>query len=258
MSETRILIATPCYGGLVTDYYLMSLLNLTRLLDARAIPFDFRTVSSSLITLARNNFASAVLQDPGFSHLLFIDADLGFDPNALLRYLAFDKDVACGVYPLKRLDTATLRASTAANDAVAEAASYLYSSTISFRADNQPVDGFLRAEYGATGFMLINRRVFEKMAQAYPDLRYRSDHAVAAAHAAEPATALEHRYAFFDTMISDGQSLPEDYSFCKRWRAIGGEIWIDLESRFSHVGAHVFRGDLPAMIGEAGRLGRLG
>jgi hypothetical protein len=236
---------------------LMSLLNLSRLLDARAIPFDFRTVSNSLVTLARNNFASDVLCDSGFSHLLFIDADLGFDPKALLRYLAFDKDVVCGVYPLKRLDTAALRGSTAASDAVAEAASYLYSSTISFRADNQPQDGFLRAEYGATGFMLINRRVIETMAQAYPALRYQSDHAVAAVHAVEPATARDFRYAFFDTMIADGQSLPEDYSFCKRWRALGGEIWIDLESRFSHVGTHVFRGDLPAAINEAGRLGRL-
>jgi hypothetical protein len=105
--------------------------------------------------------------------------------------------------------------------------------------------------------MLINRRVIETMAQAYPALRYQSDHAVAAVHAVEPAMARDFRYAFFDTMIADGQSLPEDYSFCKRWRALGGEIWIDLESRFSHVGTHVFRGDLPAAISEAGRLGRL-
>jgi hypothetical protein len=234
----------------------MSLLNLTRLLDARAIRFDFRTVSNSLITLARNDFASDVLRDVRFSHLLFIDADIGFDPNALLRYLAFDKDIVCGVYPLKRLDTAALRGSNAATDVVAEAASYLYSSTISLRDDNQPQDGFLRAEYGATGFMLINRGVFERMSQAYPELPYRSDHAVAAVHAAAPAMPREFRYAFFDTMISDGESLPEDYSFCKRWRTLGGEIWIDLESRFSHVGTHVFR-DLPAMIGETGRLGRL-
>jgi hypothetical protein len=257
MTETKILIATPCYGGLVTDHYLMSMLNLTRLLDAHAIPFDFRTASNSLISLARNNFASDVLHETGFSHLLFIDADLGFDPNALIRYLEFDKDIVCGVYPLKRLDTAALRGSTAANDAVAEAASYLYSSTISFRADNQPQNGFLRAEYGATGFMLINRRVLEKMAQAYPELRYRSDHTVAAAHSMQSASESNFRYAFFDTMIADGQSLPEDYSFCKRWRALGGEIWIDLESRFSHVGTHVYRGNLPALISEAGRLGRL-
>src|SRR4051812_19176223 len=132
MTETKILIATPCYGGLVTDYYLMSVLSLIRVLDSRSIAFDFRTVSNSLITLARNNFASDVLHDSSVSHLLFIDANHGFDPSAVLRYLAFDKDIVCGVYPLKRLDTAALRSSTAPTDAVAEAASYLYSSTISF------------------------------------------------------------------------------------------------------------------------------
>jgi hypothetical protein len=252
MTETKILIATPCYGGLVTDYYLMSVLNLIRLLDAKAIAFDFRTVSNSLITLARNNFASDVLHDATISHLLFIDADLGFDPNAVLRYLAFDKDVVCGVYPLKRLDTAALRASTAASDAVAEAASYLYSSTISFRDDNQPLDGFLRAEYGATGFMLIGRAVLERLAEAHPELRYGSDHSVWSGGVDKTA-----RYAFFDTMIADGQYLPEDYSFCKRWRGIGGEIWIDLASRFSHVGSYVYRGDLAVMLSEAQRQGRL-
>ena len=51
-------------------------------------------------------------------------------------------------------------------------------------------------------------------------------------------------WAFFDTMIADGQYLPEDYSFCRRWRQIGGEIWIDLQSRFDHVGSYVYRGDL--------------
>jgi hypothetical protein len=248
----KILIATPCYGGLVTDHFLISLLGLTRLLDKNAIEFDFRTISDSLITRARNTMASALLHDRSFTHLLFIDADLGFDPAALLRYLAFGKEVVCGVYPLKRLNIAEIRASSAAGDAVAEAASYLYSSTISLRDDNLPEDGFLRAEYAATGFMLIARGVLERMAEAYPTLRFGGDHAVSGA-----ATA-DIRYAFFDTMIVDGASLPEDYSFCRRWRDIGGEIWIDLTSRFSHVGGYVYRGDLGAALGEAQRLGRFG
>jgi hypothetical protein len=248
----KILIATPCYGGLVTDHFLISLLGLTRLLDKNAIEFDFRTISDSLITRARNTMASELLHDRSFTHLLFIDADLGFDPAALLRYLAFGKEVVCGVYPLKRLNIAEIRASSATGDAVAEAASYLYSSTISLRDDNLPEDGFLRAEYAATGFMLIARGVLERMAEAYPTLRFGGDHAVSGA-----ATA-DTRYAFFDTMIVDGASLPEDYSFCRRWRDIGGEIWIDLTSRFSHVGGYVYRGDLGAALGEAQRLGRFG
>jgi hypothetical protein len=247
----KILIATPCYGGLVTDHFLISMLGLTRVLDREGIAFDFRTISDSLISRARNNMASEFLHDESLTHLFFIDADLGFDPTALLRYLAFGKELVCGVYPLKRLDVAGIRASTAPTDAVAEAASYLYSSTISLRDDNLPVDGFLKAEYGATGFMLIRRSLLERMAESYPALRYGGDHAVSGARA-------NLRYAFFDTMIADGESLPEDYSFCRRWRDIGGEIWIDLASRFSHVGSYVYRGDLGAALGEAQRLGRFG
>jgi len=251
MTQARkILIATPCYGGLVTDYFLISLLRLTSLLYANKVEFDFRTISDSLITRARNNMAGEFMRDPSFTHLLFIDADLGFDPGALLRFLAFGKDVTCGVYPLKRLDIAAIRASSAEADAVAEASSYLYSSSISVSDDNRPEDGFLRAEFGATGFMLITRRVFERLQAAHPELRYGGDHAVSSSGA-------DLRYAYFDTMIADGAYLPEDYSFCKRWRDIGGEIWIDLTSRFSHVGTYVYRGDLGIAIDEAQRQGRI-
>jgi hypothetical protein len=242
-----ILIATPCYGGLVTNHYLMSILGMTRLMSERRIGYDVRTLSDSLITRARNTIASDFLEQTQFSHLFFIDADLGFDPAAVLRYLAFGKELVCGVYPLKRLDIGAIRASDA-GDAVAEAASYIYSSPISAHDGNQPENGFLRTEYAATGFMLIQRSALERMAGAYPELRYRSDRIVSASSAGT-------RYAFFDTMIADGESLPEDYSFCKRWRALGGEIWIDLESRFSHVGNYVFKGDLALAIGEACRLG---
>jgi hypothetical protein len=242
-----ILIATPCYGGLVTNHYLMSVLGMTRLLTEQHIAYDLRTLSDSLITRARNTIASDFLEQTQFSHLFFIDADLGFDPGAVLRYLDFGKELVCGVYPLKRLDIASIRASDA-GDAVAEAASYLYSSPISVHEGNLPENGFLRTDYAATGFMLIHRSALERMAEAYPELRYRGDRIVSAGSAAT-------RYAFFDTMIADGESLPEDYSFCKRWRAVGGEIWIDLESRFSHVGTHVFRGDLGLALGEACRRG---
>lgn len=252
MTQPNIMIATPCYGGLVTNYFLMSLLNLTRTLTARGVAYDFRTISDSLITRARNQIANEFLNEAQFTHLFFIDADLGFEAEPLLRFLAFDKDVTCGVYPLKRLNVAALRASTAAYDTVAEAASLTYSSSISISEDNRPDQGFLRAEYGATGFMLIRRQVFERMAAAHPELRYGGDHAMRKGEAEAPA-----KFAFFDTMIADGEYLPEDYSFCKRWRAIGGEIWIDLASRFSHVGSHVFAGDLALAITEAQRLGQI-
>ncbi len=254
MSEARkILIATPCFGGLVTNHYLMSLLGMTRLLAGEGIQYDVTTVTDSLVSRARNHIASAFLREASFTHLFFIDADLGFDPAAILRYLAFEKDLVCGVYPLKRLDIAALRAVPEVADPVAEAASYVYSSSISIHDGNRPEQGFLRADYAATGFMLIARRVVERMAAAYHELRYGGDHSLWSGSARKEAG-----YAFFDTMIADGESLPEDYSFCKRWRAIGGEIWIDLDSRLSHVGSYVYKGDLGLALNEAKRQGRFG
>jgi hypothetical protein len=246
----KILIATPCYGGLVTNYYLMSLLAMTRVLGENGIAYDVRTVTDSLISRARNHIASQFLHDESFTHLFFIDADLGFDASAILRYLSFGKDVVCGVYPLKRLDVAALRATPEVTDAVAEAASYKYSSTLSFHDGNTPVDGFLRVEYAATGFMFIAKAVLETMATSYPQLRYGGDHSLWSG-----TRQRDSFYAFFDTMIADGQSLPEDYSFCRRWRDIGGEIWVDLRSRFSHVGTHVYNGDLAIVLAEAKRRG---
>ncbi len=247
MENVKLLIATPCYGGLMTSHFVMSLLNLTQMLGGQAVDYEFRTITDSLITRARNHIANECLADPEFSHLLFIDADLGFDAAAIPRYLAFDKDVVCGVYPLKRLDIAALRAYPGDADATAEAASYIYSSTVSIGPGNQPENGFVRADFAATGFMLVRRAVLERMAAAYPGLRYGGD------HAARRAAVPQARFAFFDTMIADGEYLPEDYSFCKRWRDIGGEIWIDIASRFAHVGSYVYNGDLLAALGAAQR-----
>ena len=247
----KIMIATPCYGGLVTNHYLMSLLGMVRVLAANDIAYDVTTVTDSLISRARNHVASAFLHDASFSHLLFVDADLGFEGGAVLRYLDFGKDVVCGVYPLKRLDIAALRAAPERPDAIAEAASHLYSSTISIHDENRPENGFLRAEFAATGFMLISRGVIEKMAAAYPQLRYGGDHSIWGEAQRSGAA-----YAFFDPLVDGGRSLPEDYSFCKRWRDIGGEIWIDLDSRFSHVGNYVYKGDLGVALAEAKRQGR--
>jgi hypothetical protein len=246
--KPNLLIATPCYGGLVTNHYLMSMLNLSQVLRERNLAYDFRTISDSLITRARNHIANAFLREAQFTHLFFIDADLGFEAEALLRLVGFDKDLVAGAYPLKRLDLPALRASTAPSDAIAEASSYTYSSTIKINESNLPEQGFLRVDYAATGFMLIHRRVFEGIATAYPGLRYGGDHAMRRGEGEAPANV-----AFFDTMIADGEYLPEDYSFCRRWRDIGGEIWIDLDSRFSHVGSHVYAGDLGAAIREAHR-----
>jgi hypothetical protein len=83
------------------------------------------------------------------------------------------------------------------------------------------------------------------MCAAYPDLRYRTVH-----RPDDPRTAAQHRYALFDCMIEpeSGAYLSEDFTFCRRWTALGGEIWVDGESRLTHTGTIPFQGNLSAKI----------
>jgi hypothetical protein len=99
-------------------------------------------------------------------------------------------------------------------------------------------DGFVTGTYAGTGFMLIKREVLIRMMAAYPQLRYVASHV-----AARPSQS-PHQYALFDCMIEPetGVYLSEDYTFCRRWRDLGGEIWLDTQGSLIHVGQHEFSG----------------
>jgi hypothetical protein len=239
-----ILIGTPCYNGLVTAEYLTSMLGLQREFARRGIGFSLETTTTvSLIPVARNFIVSRMLESDAFSHLLFIDADLSFDPAQVLRFLEADKDIVAGIYPVKHLDLEAVRRLPPGGKAES---TFHYAVTLC--AGEQPTPaGFIRAEYAATGFMLIRRQVLQQMAERYPELKY--DHMFA-----HQGTALQpknnHLYALFDTSLdrSQGLYLPEDYTFCKRWRAIGGEIWVDVLSKFKHVGPYAYEGDFSVFV----------
>jgi hypothetical protein len=239
-----ILIGTPSYNGTVTINYLRSLIGMLDILRLAGVKTDYKPVAyESLITRARNHIANDFLRQTKYSHLLFIDADIGFPAEAALRYLRSDKDVVCGIYPLKRLDVETLRRlprTLSREDALAASLTYTVQLRPGCVVDEKllvPVD------YGSTGFMLLRRRVLERMAEAYPDLRYRNSFINSGDEECD-------NWAFFDTMI-DRESLdylPEDYAFCKRWTDLGGEIHADALSRFTHCGHYDYAGDYPSYL----------
>jgi hypothetical protein len=105
--------------------------------------------------------------------------------------------------------------------------------------DRECRDGFVTGEFAGTGFMLIKRGAIEKMTKAYAETRY------TAAHNFTHAKQSRNLYALFDCMIEreTGHYLSEDYTFCKRWRAIGGKVWLNTKSALIHIGAHEFSGD---------------
>lgn len=242
---TAIMVGTPCYSGTVTINYMHSLLNAINLLKRENIAVQVLTTAhDSLITRARNHIANEFLRQEGYSHLLFIDSDIGFSPSSVLRFIRADKDVVCGIYPIKGLHVDRLRnVDRSVPDAEATAAALMY--TVKIAPDSKIEDGFVRVTYGSTGFMLIKREVLLRMKEAYPELRY--------TNAFVPAGQGRENCAFFDTAIDAerGEYLPEDYAFCQRWTALGGEVHADLSSNFTHVGQYVYAGDFSAFLTHA-------
>jgi hypothetical protein len=240
----KLLIGTPCYNGNVTMQYMSSMLRLQEALARERTDFSLAmTGSESLITRARNFIVSKFLGGPQFTHLLFIDADIGFDPAVVSRYLKAGKDIVAGIYPIKGLDPEAVRGLAPGRSI----ATTLHYAAKLIEGEVSDADGFTRAEYAATGFMLIRRNVLEQMAAKHPELKY--EHSFTRVDAATAGGAA-HLYALFDTSLDRdrGLYLPEDYTFCNRWRAMGGEIWVDVRSKFTHVGTYSYHGDFSAYL----------
>jgi hypothetical protein len=239
----NILIGTPAFDGRLMINYVASLLQLQEYLRRERIEFGIELFAGeSLITRARNYFVARMLQNPSFSHLLFIDADIGFDPRYVRRYINADKDIVAGVYPLKELNLSAIRSLRPGQP---ETAAMRYA-VEPLPGAKQNVDGLIEVTYAATGFMLIKRHVLEKMAKHYSDLKYSRSFSPTPS-----SVSREHLFALFDTSVDRerGHYLPEDYTFCNRWRAIGGEIWADARGKFTHFGSYEYRGDFAAWGG---------
>jgi hypothetical protein len=249
-AKPHILVATPCYGGQVTSLYTLSLLGLQRACAEIGVALSFRLIAGdSLITRARNLAVQQFLATPDATHLLFIDADIGFAPEQALALLAADKDVCGAVYPLKRLDWDRIRAQAKAGIENLAASTLNYVMDLKEGEPTPPTSDFFQVKYLGTGFLMIRREVFARMAERYPDTRFKQIHLGLNIDVAKvPA------YAFFDCMIDpeSGEYLSEDYTFCKRWTQIGGEIWAYANSRLAHVGTVTFEGDLANTFKELG------
>jgi hypothetical protein len=249
-AKPHILVATPCYGGQVTSLYTLSLLGLQRACDEIGIGLSYRLIAGdSLITRARNLAVQQFLATSEATHLLFIDADIGFSPEQALALLAADKEVCGAIYPLKRLDWDRIRAQAKAGIENLAASTLNYVVDLKEGEPTPPTTDFFRVKYLGTGFMMVRREVFAKMAAAYPETQFKQIHLGLNIDAAKAPA-----HAFFDCIIDPetGEYLSEDYTFCKRWTQIGGEIWAYANSRLAHVGTMTFEGDLANTFKELG------
>jgi hypothetical protein len=233
------MVATPCYGGLVGQHYMLSFLKLQRRAPEAGYEVKLSLLGNdSLVSRARSTLVGAFLDDASATHLLFIDADIGFEPDQVERLLAFDRDFVGALYPVKAVDWERLpERFTTTGEGLAQAG-LNYVGTFCEGAELRRDGDFATAIYVGGGFQLIRRSVIERMVAAYPDTRYTKVHAY-------PPSSGDNLYALFDCVIDreTGAYLSEDYAFCRRWRDIGGEIWLDTASRLTHVGPAAFAGD---------------
>jgi hypothetical protein len=227
-----------------------SLLALMPALEARGIAADLKTLNQeSLISRARNTIAAEFLGRPECTHLLFIDADIGFSPDVVLRLVDWDKPLVCAAYPMKGYDWDKM---FAARDTVTDGHGLKRAGmkfAINVHDEDRPAEGnkagevmngFTRVSKAATGMMLIERVVFDRMRDAFPDLRYRND---------IPGYRNERTqgnfWSFFDTMVhpESKRYMSEDFTFCHRWvKGCGGEVWLDIQSSLSHAGQVAYEG----------------
>lgn len=258
LRQKHIFIATPCYGGQIGEPYFRSMLKLVIMCNKYDIPYTVSTLANeSLVTRARNTLVSFFMENEKATHLFFIDADIEFDANDLLRMVAYDKPVVVGAYPKKAINWDSIISAVKRDEAetaqTVEGHSSNYVVNFDFVLDDegnrtpqvQIVDNLVKLKDAGTGFMCIKKEVLQEMFDEHPDLKYKND--INVDNKFEP-----FMYALFDTLI-DPESrryLSEDYTFCRRWQAMGGDVFLDPRTALNHVGHYTFRGNIRKLFGK--------
>ena len=253
--QPKVFIATPMFGGNANYMYMISLINLLTKLGQAGIPSMFEIAANeSLITKARNILVEGFLKSDA-THLLFLDGDLGFDADDVLRMVQADKDIIGGQYAKKKINWDVVKRVVQAvpnipaphiNAVIAESTFRPIGDTLTFDI-NQPVE----VESIATGMMLVKRRVFTEMAAKMPEIEIISG----GSETMDPKTMTRitdaHRtaHAYFDTSIDPVTKAytSEDFTFCQRWRKLGGQVFLAPWTRTVHVGTYEYVCDLGAI-----------
>ena len=219
------------------------------------IPIALQTIGNeSLITRARNQIVHNFMERDFLTHLLFIDADISFDPVDVFRLLLHKKDLVAAAYPMKGIAWDRAVGAKTVEQAKRNSLDYVINLPPEI-AESEEVkkkgsidvklqDGLLEVYDAGTGFMLISRFTLQALIDNYGDeVSYTADQRTIL----EDGT-LERKesklYALFDTSIDlkTDRYLSEDYTFCRRWQSLGGKIWLDPTVILTHHGSYSYRG----------------
>jgi hypothetical protein len=233
----KLMIATPAYGEVFYAPYVHSVLALSKLAQRNKWELSFETVSYAEISEARNYLLTRFFDKTDATHLLFIDADMGFPAKLVPDMLGLGKPVVGVVAPKRQIDLKRVaelaKREADTNRAVAKAHEFVVRKLPAGTARN----GFLQVEACGGGIVLIERSCIAALLERAPQLSDETD------KGRTPLTRdLPRLIRVFDPLVrEDGSRLSEDFAFCHRWRTLcGGEVWASIAHPITHVGLHHF------------------
>jgi hypothetical protein len=226
-SKVRLFIATPCYGALTHAAYTVSLLATKDALREAGVEHTIRLLPGDSLVPRARGVLTAKFMASDCTHMLFIDGDLYWKPESVLRLLAAtslpDVPVACGVYPRKEIP-----ARFPVNFAIDE------DRMLTWHDETR----YVEIKDAPTGFLMIRRDAIQALIDAHPERKcsFRED---------APADEERWEYDLYPTPIdTDKRYLSEDFGFSRLWQGIGGRIWADTKIHLAHYGQHRFEGSI--------------
>lgn len=238
------LIALPCYDRQLTEPFFMSMIKTSMKFRDYGLKFAVSTISDSLISRGRNQLVAKFMGNPDFTHLMFIDVDLGFEGEDILKLLWHDKDIITGAYPIKEINWEKVKNNALSGmetDNLLESSLRYVVNPVKAGENKALVEnGAIRIYDAGTGFMLIKREVFERMFEKYPELKYIDDTGSLRGEERENSYALFNSYVDPET----GRFLSEDYGFGRYWQLMGGDVWVDPSIKLTHLGRMEYTGTL--------------
>jgi hypothetical protein len=207
----KLAIGTPAHGGNVALGCIRSLVATATLLAKRGIAMNYLAGSGHALAHMARNFLAADFLAGDASHLLVVDADMEWTPADVLRLIEHDLDAVCATY-LRKDDSGH----------------YVLAASESGRVSPS---GAVEIEAAGLGFMLVKRRVVERMAETGVAPKFE-----------DPVLERDHPglHNWFPTRFEAGTIQGEDFSFCRLWRSLGGSIWCDTTIRLAHHGPWAF------------------
>jgi len=260
LRKKKIFVATPMYGGQCSGMFAKACIDLATMCSNYGVDCRFFFIfNESLITRARNYLVDEFLRQEEYTHLMFIDSDIHFDPKDVLSLAVLcdhEKPIIGGPYGKKVI--AWEKVKQAVDCGIADDDPDELSKFVGDFVFN-PVSGTKELlvtepvevlEIG-TGFMMVDRKVFNTFREAYPRFHYKPDH-----NRSENFKGDRYIHAYFDTVIDNDQYMPggesgnsdrylsEDYMFCQLSRKIGHKIYLCPWMKLGHVGSYVFDGSM--------------